>query len=420
MWKYIVFILCLYFYFHDPYLGMGGGVHSIRLLYLPAIYIVFKKYKEFSLYLKIFKAELFVLLLTLTYTLLRTAMGGEYGFFMIQIEAILDLFVLPFMFIIFANSIKISNEENFLKSLMIVGGVAAFITILCLTSPTINAFVRMTFLRFDDNSSISLALYRSFGISDSITSHYGYIQGTMVVFACYYSKYNKWILWLTPFYLLSGMVNARTGGVVAIVGVAIYLMSNKNIKSSILFIIVASIVFYNIESLFSMIGVSGETSQWLESFVDQIDTIISQRSLESGTTETLIDTMWIMPQNMKDWIWGIGRSVFSGEAMGQNSDVGYVNQIMYGGLLYVIPLFSYIIVVSRKLAKNKYKSFGLFFFLAFLILNLKCRYLPNGGELRLLILFATFVIYTKYVENKRKQLLSSANQSIDTLMYGNS
>ena len=395
MWK-ILFILCLYFFLHNPKLPIGGGIQSIRLLYIPAIYLVISKWHLFSSYIRLFKAQLYALLFTLAYTLIRTMMGGEYGSYMTEIETILDLFIMPYMFIIFANYINITTEKQFVQSLMIVGAIAAFITLLCLSSPVFNNFVRITFLRFEEDSAISLAMYRSFGISSAITSHYGYIQGTMVVLACYYSKYNKIILWLTPLLLLSGMVNARTSALVAIVGVAIYLFSNKNIKNSLIFSIVALFAYFNIDTFFSIIGIQGETAQWLQSFSNQIDDIFTGGSLKTGTTGELIEDMWIMPRNADEWLFGIGKSVFNTMIQGQRSDVGYVNQIMYGGILYIIPLFSYIYVVSWQLWKTNLKQFALFFILTFLILNLKCRYLPNGGELHLLMLYSNFIIYVTH------------------------
>src|SRR5690606_21520152 len=102
---------------------------------------------------------------------------------------------------------------------------------------------------------------------------------------------------------------------------------------------------------------------------------------------------------------GTGVSVFGGSELG-NSDIGYIIQLTYGGVVLIISLFSLILYMSIRLFSvlGWHHWYSWFFPLSIAILNFKgfvFAMTPGGRVLILLYLF--------YVANVVRRKFPSSN-----------
>ena len=391
--SYIIVVLCLYLYLHSPYIPyLPFAVGSVKLLYLPMLLMLFSYLKSFRYFRKTFKAEYLILWFVLLFVVLRTIGGGE-NVISFYISALIEIFFLPWFIILvlFKNGFRRIDDIFYL--LLIVGAVGAIISTLAFVSPTLNNYIRDSFLYLKSGHGLDTKLWRGFGLSSALTSHYSYIQASIVVLYFFYAKKNKWFVFALPFMLLSIIFNARTGVLILVLGLLIRLFSNFSLKITFMLTMVLAIIIPNIENFFSFMGASDESVLWLNSFVEEISLLSDSDMLNNGVVYTLLEQMVVWPSTINEWIWGRGYSLFGKlDELGIQSDIGFINVLSYGGIIYSAVLYSLIIVGCIKLKQYKENWFMIFFIAVFIIINIKSTYLPLSGELRFMMLIYYFLI----------------------------
>lgn len=305
-----------------------------------------------------------------------------------------NCFLVPPQLIDYARKHKIGSEEQIIRTILITIAVATGISIFCIVSPNFNNYIKFDVIKYSQDDFLFDADFRGFGFASLLTSNYGYILGFVAILGVYYMKWNKWFLFCIPFVLIAALLNARTGVLVAFAGYMAYLYNIRRgaIKYSIPVAIVGFLLIVNIDKVLGLLGVSDETLKWLSYFQDEIEVVASTRNAgESEMFSTLLGDMWVMPSNIFQWIFGRGFYLFGNQHGITRSDVGWVNQLNFGGLLYFIPFVYMLYLIYKSFVQNKGRSFGLFILTTILIVNTKGRLIPSYSlfYIIMLIMFVT-------------------------------
>ncbi len=406
LFNYFVFVILVYVYFYDPFyipnvgfLGQGDKQYSIFLLYILSILYFFTNSKDAKKKCRIFKVEFLLLVLLIVLSFIITINGGELTLFAKQIKYLLASFFVPIFFVHLCESMGFNDEGVFIKIILLVGSLAAIGTIICVIAPAIGDIYKQSVI-FIDSGNFLLEGFRGFGFSTRLTNDFGYIQGAVFAIGLYYGKNNKWFFPLALFVLLSALLNARTGVIIAIVGVLFIFLFNKRNKYYLLIsTILASVLFIiipQIEKILIYLGLEDKTVVWVSEFLLDMDSIFMSRNYTStGIAETIFSDMVLWPESMSAWLLGIGHSVFKpGFHSGGHSDVGFIIQLNYGGIFYFSVLMLLMIRLFKRLWNNGYKYISVFGAASFIILNIKSNFaLREGGALGLFLIIYYFLIY---------------------------
>ena len=161
-----------------------------------------------------------------------------------------------------------------------------------------------------------------------------------------------------PFLIFIILVNGRTGIAVMLIGTVVafcYMFVNKvRVVKLIKYTIILSIVACF--SIMSLKVISPTTYEWLNDGIQEIVKLFTTGEKE-GNFKVLIDNMWFLPQGI-GMIFGEGHGVYAGEGKifgVRSSDIGYVNDLFMGGLVYVGILYgSYIkFLLSKTISRSK-------------------------------------------------------------------
>ena len=394
--KYSILIFVLYIFIHSPYLYLPGTrMGSIKLLYIPAFFLLIKNGGLKSLFFRTFRTEFSFFAIIFMFVLLRTAMGGQLIFVWATIVSFIEVVIVPLFVISFLQKKGLNSNDSIVRALLLVGAVGTVISMMCLTIPPLNSFVRDNIMHITSDMRAFDHSFRGFGISESLSSQYGYIQGVFVVLGAIYFKNNKWFVYFLPFALLSAFINARTGVIVAAVGIVIYLLYNRNFFYSIIIAAASLLLYTNIESFIGALVPDADTQAWISDFFLQMDSMMDEGVEGSRQADILFGRMFVLPDTPDQWIFGRGISLFRNEIGIDSSDVGFILQLNYGGIIYLILLNSFVLHIVFRLFKNKQKLFAVFFLAVYAILNIKCNYILDSGAFRLMMLLYYVMILEK-------------------------
>ena len=134
-------------------------------------------------------------------------------------------------------------------------------------------------------------------------------------------------------------------------------------------------------------------------FTDTFNLIFGLDSSGVSNYSILSDTMVFLPEKEINILFGEGRSVF--DALGKDSDIGYINQIFIGGIFYLGLLFFYLgFMVKRFISYSENYFFALLFMLTIIICNIKgSAFFISTGFFRIFTLYYVYSIYNKIIFN---------------------
>lgn len=406
--KKIFFLLVLYvFLFNPPLRILLGNIDLGYVLIIISFLLMIKKSGVLQMHISIFEKELILFLIVLFYVIIRSGIQGDTITIIKHILGVSKVFfVIPFI-LYYAKKVGLDNEHRLIRSLLIVSSLAACITILCIYNPSFDSFVREKIIQYNEDDYLMNASYRGFGIASGLTSYYGYIQGTIMALGVLYIKENKWFLPFLPLVFLSALVNARTGVLISIWGLIVFALS-KNSKLIIPLVSMFIIFIISLENIMSFFNFSDYTMAWILDFQDEMGGFYSSGDIgQSRTLSRLFGEMFILPQTFTEWILGKGVSLFRTGYGQAHSDMGWVLQLNYGGIIYLIPLYTIIITIAKRMLRNNLKLFSCFFIGTIVIINTKSSFYPGNGEFFFLMLLYCFFIIKE--EFSKKQMRNNIN-----------
>lgn len=389
----LFFVVLLYLLLFDPpFLFFRGLLSPSNLIILfSCIYVALRPFIIRNVF-RDYGRICWIFILLFVYVIVRSGVEGDTSFPAEHFLAVLSMFATAPFLIDYAKR-KGFERKDIIKAILTTSAIGSVISLLCLLIPPFNAFIKYHVIQYSTEALLFDLNYRGFGFANQLTSTYGYIQGIVFSLGLFYIKENKWVALFLPFIFLSALLNARTGTLVAMIGFALYVFSfgkgRRSIGSKLaLIILLAGYLF-----VFRFINFSEDTSDWLSTFFNDITAVATERDITaSRTTYLLFNRMWVLPETTMEWIFGKGYSIYTlGSKIRQNSDVGWIIQLNYGGLIYFVGLISGFWYIFKRIYKNKNKELFFFLLASFMIINTKCSIYPRPGliPLFMLILYLT-------------------------------
>ena len=383
-----------------------GNINLGYLLVVVSLVVIIAKMNKWLGFIKMFRKEILLFTIVLFYSIFRSGLMGDYMYIVRHILSVLYLVsVIPFI-LIYANKVGINNGSSFVKAILIVSSIASCISVLAVIFPTIDDIIRTVVIQYEEDDYLYGRLTRGYGIAGSLTSSYGYIQGVIFAFGFMYLKENRWFLFFMPFVFLSALINARTGVLIAFWGIAVLVFS-KSKKSIITSVILVTFFVFKIEDILRLFNINDYTVAWILDFQDQMFEI-SSGNINDGAAYKLFNRMIVWPSGFLEWILGKGINLFDVDINQGKSDIGWIIQINYGGILYAIPLYYAFVVMAKRLTKNHLYGLMLFFMGAAIIVNTKSKIFPTTSFFPIFMLLYVIKINEVLLSRKNdKSLLCS-------------
>lgn len=380
----ILSIIIVYLYLHNPIFAFSGGIGSIKLLYPLLILLLF----PFTLkYITKQRKVLYSFIAIICYCIFRSLIGGDPGYIYTSIVAMIEVCFLSSIIVALFKQYEI----DMFKIVLYVAAVSCVITISALFVPSFNVYIKQ--IQELSNVYLEENTFRGFGLSEGLTYSYGVILGMIGGISFLYLNKHKWFIVFLPLVALSILVNARTGFIILALCLIVYfLMSKFGIKLKVFFIMMAvALILPSINLAFE----DDYTLVFIEQFFLEIgDFFTGDSKAQYSTADVLLKDMIVWPETIDQWVFGRGESIFLGK---NSSDNGFILQLNYGGIIYILLLLilmiNYFSMVNRE---NKYLIITLL--VALLIANTKGAFIINSGGFRLFALVCCW--FATYNKNK--------------------
>lgn len=403
------FVVILYFYLFQPPV-VPRIIYPIVELLILLIYVVLFERKFFYELFSNFKNECVLLLLIIIYSFLRDLISGEIVYFDRFLLWSFQSFVFGFFIIKIMQQrnekrlfIRRKSAVNLFNLFYWAAFIASLITLLLILNPGFDRWYESVQLDayYERYESFEFR-YRAYGISENLTFTYSYVLGFFAGYSLLVLNEKKYLI--IPFFsMLLGIVyNARIGFVAILIFLLIVVLQ-KRWKNILYFFILLVIVIGGYSFLSDeKILLNLLNNNWAIDFFYQVsDTFFGTNlSMYGNTFEFLSSSFFVFPQSLEEWIVGSGKSLFL--AYENNTDIGYLLQLNYGGMVFLSLIMLFVIYTSIRLFKvlTSVHWFPLFFTLSVLILNFKGFIFAGTPGGRLL-----FLLYVYFIYNKRNEFI---------------
>jgi hypothetical protein len=360
--------------------------------------------KKVHLFISIFKNEIIFSLILIIYSSLVVFFGDGTAYKVPYTHLVwfMECFIIPFFFVFFFKDIF--QNRSWESIVVNIGLLASLVTLFLILNPKINFYIRDSVIRdFLINISDPRTQSRGFTISENSTFGYGIIQGLLLAICLISIKRNY--LYVIPVFFLfvSILFNARIGFASVIIGILLLLFRRKAkiLNVFILGVVLCMGYFFLFRSNFSKNHLT--SLQWGFNFFDDTIKFITGNEQHHSNYSILFHKMIFFPHNIFNIIVGEGRIVFYAS---KNSDIGYINQIFIGGIVYLFLLLSFLFYMFlRNLKTTSNRLFTFLFFLTLIVVNIKGNaFFVPSGFIRLITFYYVYCILIK-----RINLFSSLN-----------
>lgn len=390
----LMMILTYLYIFNPPFQQLP--ISPSKLLYvilLPLFFLKCKRafFREYTSEVKVFFA---IILYSFAVKILTSsdAIYAQTNLFLF-VESLFNAFALAcLLFWVF--------EDNVERVFLWCSVVAALVSVYLILSPGTNEFVRNSLLIPERELDADFFAFRSFGVSESLLFTYPVSLGVASCLCLEYAKKKSLYYLLLPFLLIAIMFNARIGFVPVLVYLGYRIIMARDFSFIFRFAGLLLIGFL----ILDYSGILDEyeaTVTWLmDGFTEVVNLLSGKEGDKKGNVDVL-SNMIIFPKSISGIIFGTGKDIYLLSSVG-HSDIGYILQIYYGGVVYVILLFSFIFSVYRKLKRNNIQNkwFNYVFLGTVLLCNVKGYFITTNSGMRTLMLLAfVFLLYGEFDSN---------------------
>lgn len=283
-------------------------------------------------------------------------------------------------------SCVIQREGMGIKGLIdcsLAAGMAqSFLAIAAFLSPAIKQALFTSLVQghiIEEEKYIGEYYRRMYGLSGGLTFGTPVLQAFLAMIALYMAlNYKSKYFLLIPFLFFSAIINARSSVVVVLICAGIILVQkNRNMARKIgrilFFVLIVIIAFVAVAPIIE--SVAPNTFIWIGKGFHEL-ALMSQGDVHQGYFSYLFNkNKWIFPDGL-GIIFGYGIRVMGNNKYGSETDVGIVNDMWFGGIIYILIayglFFSYCKKIRRidfydKNNKNRIDKIGGYLFWAFLL-----------------------------------------------------
>jgi hypothetical protein len=421
--KRTIFIVLLFIYIYGPpfaFLPFSAD-KLVHVLFLISLFFFGKRYAQLFKYPIISLSVLLQSLLTVYTLILYVFNPTEYNYilqnFLLLTEVLISslFFVALYLEWIYPETHK--PFEFFLLCIIVITSIQAAISFAGILDPKFNTYVNNVLLFYQKNYNLGIN-FRGIGMSDDYFFTMPIVQGFGVVSCLYLSFQGKYqYLVIIPFLLLSISFNARIGFTPVVIFVVLSLLflfrkSDFSTRSIILvfFLIGLFSIYFNPSDFWKTKLDKGLNFGY--SFFNATINFLFSNNYENTANYSILMEMVFFPDKGK-LLFGTGENIFFSNQ--RNSDIGYINQLFYGGIVYLVMQFTVVFVVFYQAVKSlKYQSenkniriFLIVTMLTFLIANIKGYFFLVKPGLRLAFLIFYIVYFLSVILRNNDKPVSS-------------
>lgn len=372
-----------------------------NILLVLAFFYVIHNSSEVARFYRIMRKEVYMFSFLFLYVVIRCSLEGDMTYVNKTLMAYLNIIMVTPAMLLFAKKNGYGFEEQFIRALLLVGTIATIITMACLLDPSFQYYVRNQIIQVSEEEYIFNNDYRGFGIASAYTSNYGFTLGFLAGLGCFYLKQNKWFLYCLPFMIMAGLVNCRTSIIIAAVIIIVFMVSAQKNLYAFFVGCLGFLLFAYFDTFILLFNLSDRTYEWLMRFQEQMmDTAESGDLTATKAGSDLFGEMVIWPETIGQWFWGRGYDIFKDQGGVGNSDMGWLRQLNYGGIIYLLIFYSIIISILRRLKRCKQWGFLFVFLFVFVITNTKTMTFPSTQLFTIMMIVYYFKVTRNAVPNK--------------------
>jgi hypothetical protein len=405
MSKSIFLFIFLYFYIFQP-----PFITRLEYLIIEVVFffllITQHSEKIFRLFY-FFKREFVVLVLIFIYSFSRDLIANDIIYVHRSFSILFQCFIFPLSMIAVFTShhdeyLNLEKRKHLLLLVILIAGVTP---LMMMMFPSIHDVY--TSLIVNDNESVRERFMRGIGMSENLTFSFAYVLACALAYLLHKSMKLEYIV--ISLVLIFGIsLNARIG----FVPVLMVLLYNffKKIKSSVFVVgmlfIVGLLILKNVEfdskTEISLLWVGSFFTDIFHAFTGNTSNVGEHSSLRALFTDHII-----IPNDAVNIIFGDGVNLFESS---HNSDMGFITQLNYGGLFFLLLLLSLfmLFIIRLKVTAQLNTVWVMFFSISLIVLNLKGSVyssIPITRLFALIYLYYIYVVYLKFEsENVDKEI----------------
>lgn len=410
--KIMLYIYAFYI-IYSPNFFIGIGIDSIYILFFLALIqmIVYIKQKKkikdlLSKFGIIFCLSIFLLSI---YFVIVALFNGKsiidiQGIRIVQNNMPIIYFINISFLIYYLKNLNY-NSDKMINFFINVVMIQCIICLLTMIFPLFRNF-SLDIYYYGRTENYWITKTRIFGLTYDYTYGTPIFHGMVSVFICILGilKNKKYFLYL-PFLLLSIFMNGRTGLLIFAVSfflcLIVYAISTKNIKKFLLYCFFALILI--LTGLYLIKILAPYTFNFIKVFIDDTVLFITGQGL-SGNYDILFNEMLFFPKGIH-LFFGHSEKVFytSGsfyERFG-NSDIGYVNDLFLGGLIFALFMYLIYYLYIYKIYKNQKNLFGRLIFVNMIVTLILANF--KGEVFRSSVILSGIFFFCKMLLEKNEE-----------------
>lgn len=349
-----VVILTFLFIYYPPIIQ----INILHLLAVISWFHILRNYRKHAsglVYQYNYLKDSFFLLNILFYLYIMLLFNQNYNI-LIGYDIVIIIFeIIPIAYLIVDNFNTCKGKRQFYDLLLHVGLLQGIIAVIAFVVPEFQTWVINRMLNYGFRDIIVwMSGHRMYGFGYNFAYTFPIVQASLAVLSIYLSIYKKakYILF-TPILIFSGVINARSSLVVLLIGLALILFKflNSRMKSKIRAItILFIIVFISIPALNYISELSPKTYAWIIEGGEEIRHIFTGDF--SGSYSGYITSVnnYRLPDDIA-LLFGTSERTIRGNNLYQ-SDVGFINDIWMGGLIYALLIYFYLFYKIKQIQNN--------------------------------------------------------------------
>ena len=292
--------------------------------------------------------------------------------------------IIPFGVVVRNYFVKKNRPYNDLFSILFTTTlIQSFIIVLAYIYSPFQQFLISRFVSYGYKSVyVSISRYRMYGFSGGLTFATPILHAFVSILMFYYAikdKKKRYYLF-SLLTLFSAIINARTSIVVAAVGIVCLTLFSRIELGKKIFLFFGEcalvlLLYYLVPPILQ--SVSMESYLWVEDGINQIKSFFIGDTSEGYFSYILSSEQYPLPSSAVGILLGTGHDVFgsaSQSLFGVSTDVGFINDLWKGGILYVLCYYIFIVsLFIRMIRKDNYlvSFMGLFSLFSYPLLMFK-------------------------------------------------
>lgn len=240
---------------------------------------------------------------------------------------------------------------------------------------------------------------RSYGFAGTLVDVFGLGMGLLAGISLFYGVLHKRRYMLYSILIaLAGMMNARTTLIIYAISVGIailYTLTHVRLKLILQWVAIIGCSVLGLSFALSFLKEQNlATYDWIMNGIKSVQQIFKGEGTSDSLAILFSDGFWSFSDNTFQLLFGSGHSIYITED-GMHSDVGYVNEIWFVGIIGALILYTFMIwLLTRCYSTTKNKLVRLcsiFFLLSYFVFNIKASVLGyNPGAS---VLFASVCVF---------------------------